>query len=132
MYTIARGFVYENRALAAFDNAFEVARIEQAAGVFTEARLQDWFLDNASGIVYFFNWFYVLGYWPIILSGAVFLYIKYPQVYKKHRTVALICITRLPTLSVTIRMWLCPAFTLPCRLSCVWVWRDTPTNLPNY
>ena len=76
MYTIARGFVYDNRALAAFDNAFEVARIEQAAGVFTAARLQAWFLENASGLVYFFNWFYVLGYWPIILSGAVFLYMK--------------------------------------------------------
>ena len=76
MYTIARGFVYNNQALAAFDNAFEVARNEQATGVFTEARLQDWFLDNASGIVYFFNWFYVLGYWSIILSGAVFLSIK--------------------------------------------------------
>jgi hypothetical protein len=62
VYTIARGFVYDNQALAAFDNAFEVARIEQATGVFTEARLQDWF--------------YVLGYWPIILSGAVFLSIK--------------------------------------------------------
>ena len=76
MYTIARGFVYDNRALAAFDNAFEVARFEQVTGVFTEARLQDWFLEIASGIVYFFNWFYVLGYWPIILSGAVFLSIK--------------------------------------------------------
>ena len=27
VYTIARGFVYDNQALAAFDNAFEVARI---------------------------------------------------------------------------------------------------------
>jgi len=27
VYTIARGFVYDNQALAAFDNAYEVARI---------------------------------------------------------------------------------------------------------
>ncbi|PCH89948.1 MAG: hypothetical protein COB86_06880 [Dehalococcoidia bacterium] len=61
--------------------------------------MQDWFLDNASGVVYFFYWFYVLGYWPIILLGAVFLYVKYPQVYKKHCTVALI------TFSITIVLY---------------------------
>ncbi|MDP6454756.1 MAG: phosphatase PAP2 family protein [SAR202 cluster bacterium] len=90
VYSIARGLIYDNQALAAFDNAWEIVRLEQAAGVFTEAQLQEWFLDNASGFIYFFNWFYVLGYWPIILPGAVFLYIKYPQVYKKYRTLALI------------------------------------------
>ncbi len=61
--------------------------------------MQDWFLDNASGVVYFFYWFYVLGYWPIILLGAVFLYVKSPQVYKKHCTVALI------TFSITIVLY---------------------------
>ena len=90
VYAIARGLIYDNQVLAAFDNAWEITRLEQAAGVFTEARLQDWFLDNGSGFVVFFNWFYVLGYWPIILPGAVFLYIRHPDIYKKHRTVALI------------------------------------------
>ena len=89
-YAIGRGLVYDNQMLPAFDNAWEIISLERITGIFSEVRVQDWLLDNSPTSVRFFNWFYVLGYWPVVLLIAIFLYLRNRQAYYKYRTVALI------------------------------------------
>lgn len=90
MYTLGRGFVYDDHLSPAFDNAWEIIGLERVTGIFREPVLQNWFIDNTSAAVHFFNWFYILGYWPVILGVAVFLYRNNREAYYKYRTVALI------------------------------------------
>ncbi|MDP6064879.1 MAG: phosphatase PAP2 family protein [SAR202 cluster bacterium] len=89
-YTLGRGQVYENQLLPAHDNALDIIELERAMGLLTEGLLQDWFLNNLSSAVHFFNWFYILGYWPVVLPIAVYLYMKNREAYYVYRTVALI------------------------------------------
>ena len=90
IYTQGRGFVYDDQLSPAFDNAWEIIGLERVTGIFKEPVLQDWFIDNTTASVHFFNWFYILGYWPVILGVAVFLYMNHRDAYYKYRTVALI------------------------------------------
>lgn len=90
IYTLGRGFVYDDHLTPAFDNAWEIIGLERVIGIFREAALQDWLIDNVSASVHFFNWFYILGYWPVILGVAVYLYRNNRGAYYKYRTVALI------------------------------------------
>jgi hypothetical protein len=90
MYTLGRGFVYDDHLSPAFDNAWEIIGLERVTGIFREPVLQDFLIDNVSVSVHFFNWFYILGYWPVILGVAVYLYMNNREAYFKYRTVALI------------------------------------------
>ena len=88
-YAFARDFVYEDRVLPAFDNAWEIVGLERTLGIFKEPVLQDWLLSTSPEIVYLFNWFYILGYLPVVLTVAVFLYLTNRQTYRKYRTISL-------------------------------------------
>ena len=71
-YAFARDFVYEGRVLPAFDNAWEIVGLERTLGIFKEPVLQDWLLSTSPEIVYLFNWFYVLGYLPVVRCSCIF------------------------------------------------------------
>ena len=88
-YAFARDFVYENRVLPAFDNACEIVGLERTLGIFKEPVLQDWLLSTSPEIVYLFNWFYILGYLPVVLTVGVFLYLTNRQTYRRYRTISL-------------------------------------------
>ena len=88
-YAFARDFVYEDRVLPAFDNAWDIVGLERTLGIFKEPAIQDWLLTTSPEIVYLFNWFYILGYLPVVLTVAVFLYLKNRQTYRRYRTISL-------------------------------------------
>jgi len=89
-YTLGRGQVNQNQVLPAHDNALDIIELERVLGLLREGLLQDWFLNNLSFAVHFFNWFYILCYWPVVLPTAVYLYMKNREEYYVYRTVALI------------------------------------------
>lgn len=89
-YTLGRGLVYENQILPAHDNALDIIELKRVMGLLREGLLQDWFLNNLSSAVHVLNWFYILGYWPVVLPVAVYLYVKNREAYYVYRTVALI------------------------------------------
>ena len=88
IYSFGRDIVYDNRVLPALDNAREIMDLERALGIFRELQIQSWLLETAPDIVYLLNWFYILGYLPVVVAVAVFLYTRDREAYRKYRTVA--------------------------------------------
>lgn len=90
LYAFGRDLVYQQGIYPAFSNAWQIVHIETTLGLMWEARLQNWLLAYAPGVIYFLNWFYVLGYWPVILPTGIYLYLRRREAYSKCRNVALI------------------------------------------
>jgi hypothetical protein len=89
-YEIGRFLAVDGTAFSAFDNAREVVGLERAVGLLLEPDLQLWLLEEAPRVVVLLNWYYILGYWPVILSTSAFLYVRNRQMYRRYRTTALI------------------------------------------
>ena len=89
LYLLLRGLVLggESQALS---NADRVIALEQALGVFHEPLLQEWALDNARPLVVFLNWVYIVTYWPVILGGALFLYLTRRVTYYCYRNLIVV------------------------------------------
>ena len=90
LYSMARDSAYEANPAGAFENALKVIHFELAIGVFNEAVFQQWMLESARGFVYLLNWVYVVGYVPILLIIATYLYWRNRELYVKYRTVAFV------------------------------------------
>jgi hypothetical protein len=88
LYAFGRDMVYNNDLFSAFDNARGIIHLERTLGLFWEMPLQQWFLQNAEDAIPFFNWFYILGYWPVIIPTAIFLYVRDRKAYLRLRNVA--------------------------------------------
>jgi membrane-associated phospholipid phosphatase len=67
-------------AAAAYANADRVARLEERARIAWEWPLQRALLDHDS-LVTLFNWIYIWGHWPVIITAAILLYRARPQRY---------------------------------------------------
>ena len=52
--------------------------------------MQEWFLKNARAAVYLLNWFYTVGYWPVILPAAAVLWWRNRASYIRIRNIAFI------------------------------------------
>lgn len=61
-------------------NAEWIARQEERLGLAWEAPLQDALLDSGT-LVTLFNWIYIWGHWPVIITTAVLLYRLRPARY---------------------------------------------------
>lgn len=88
LYAFGRDMVYTSNLFSAFDNARRIIHLEQTLGIFREMYLQQWFIEHAEAAVRFFNWFYILGYWPVIIPTAIFLYLRDRETYLRLRNVA--------------------------------------------
>ena len=55
-------------------------------GLFIEPSIQQWALAHAQAVVVFLNWVYIATYWPVILGGALALYLTHRRIYLKYRT----------------------------------------------
>ncbi|MCI0438934.1 MAG: phosphatase PAP2 family protein [Chloroflexi bacterium] len=88
LYSLGRGFLYEDFAFSAFRNAWDVISFEKSIGIFREAGIQSWLLQNFFGAVVFLNWFYAFGYWTVIGVTSVITYIHDREAYHRFRTVA--------------------------------------------
>jgi hypothetical protein len=78
LYSAVRWLVAHENPYAAFANAYRVIRLERDLGIFIEPVLQRWLIDHALGVVHVANWFYTLGYFPVLLGAAVLLYRSAP------------------------------------------------------
>lgn len=64
----------------AFANARRIARLEADLGLAWEGDLQDALLGS-SELMTFFNWIYIWGHWPVIVTTAILLYRLRPERY---------------------------------------------------
>lgn len=64
----------------ALSNADRVERLEEHARIAWEQPLQDAILGHDS-LVTMFNWIYIWGHWPVIITAAVLLYRMRPERY---------------------------------------------------
>lgn len=92
VYLSLRYTILGNVETRAFANADAVIGLERALGIFVEADIQAWMLDHVKWAVIFFNWFYSLGFFPVILPVAAVLFVTRPDTFTYYRNVFLISI----------------------------------------
>jgi membrane-associated phospholipid phosphatase len=81
----------------AINNALKVVSLEQTIGLFHEIRWQRWAMEAGRALVHFFNWVYILAYWPVMIPAAVVAYIKSRDWYHYYRNVLLMtCVVAIP------------------------------------
>jgi hypothetical protein len=89
-YTIAKNLIHAEPATEAFRNAWNVVSLEKSMGIFHENSLQGWLLKDAKGVVFFFNWVYTLGFWPLMGATGILFFVTDRDAYYKYRTVMLV------------------------------------------
>lgn len=88
MYT--RSLVFSDFEATALENARKIISFEQSIGLFLEPDWQAWTIASAKALVVFFNWAYIITFWPIILTTAVILYFTNRNRYTYYRNVVLL------------------------------------------
>ena len=73
----------------AFDRANQVIRLEDRLGIFVEPRWQESILDSVT-LMKIANWVYVWGHLPVLIGGAVWLYLRNRDRYRVYRNALLI------------------------------------------
>lgn len=73
----------------AFDRANRVIRLEEGLGIFVEPRWQGYILDNVA-LMKIANWVYVWGHLPILIVGAIWVYVRNRERYRVYRNALLI------------------------------------------
>ena len=87
--------------------------LEVALGFFWEPGWQTWVLQQFDALAIFFNWVYMVTYWPVILMFGIFLFLTERSAYYHYRTVVLISLVfALPTFML---FPLAPPFNLSAR-----------------
>ena len=72
LYMITRKLVFEDVEAVATANALKLISLQKSLGFFWELDLQRWLLDGAHQVIIFFNWSYILTFFPIISPPASF------------------------------------------------------------
>lgn len=89
-YMHTRALVFSDFQGTALANAARVIEFEKNWGFFWEPGWQSWAINSAKSLVIFFNWAYIVTFWPIILTSAVILYFTNRNRYKYYRNVVLL------------------------------------------
>ena len=89
-YTIVKNLIHPDPATDAFRNAWNIVGLERTLGIFHENSLQGWLLADARSVVFFFNWVYTLGFWPLMGATAILFFVTDREAYCKYRTVVLV------------------------------------------
>ena len=90
VYLLTRGLVYPDTTATGIANAREIAALEQGFGFFWEPGWQEWALRQSRALAVFFNWVYIVTYWPVILLFGMALFFGDRSTYYYYRTVILI------------------------------------------
>ena len=90
VYMYTRALVFSDFQSTALLNARRVIELEKNLGFFWEPGWQSWAIASAKSLVIFFNWAYIVTFWPIILTSAVILYFTNRNRYKYYRNVVLL------------------------------------------
>ncbi|NQW24385.1 MAG: phosphatase PAP2 family protein [SAR202 cluster bacterium] len=89
-YMYTRVLVFNDLHITAMTNARRVIEFEKNAGFFWEPVWQSWAIDSARSLVIFFNWAYIVTFFPIVLTAAVILYVTNRTRYTYYRNVVLL------------------------------------------
>ena len=90
VYMYSRALVFDDFGATAISNASAVISIEQSLGFFWEPEWQAWTITSAKHLVIFFNWAYIITFWPILLTTGLILYLVNRQRYRYYRNVVLV------------------------------------------
>ena len=90
LYMFARKLIFQDVEAVALENARSIISFEKSLGFLWEVDLQKWLLDGYRGLVVFFNWSYIITFWPIILPTAFILYKLNFRKYIFYRNIILL------------------------------------------
>ena len=88
-YMYSRKLVYSDFETQALVNAARIVDVERSLGFFWEAGWQEYAIDTARNAVVFFNWAYIVTFWPILLTAGVILYVVNRQRFRYYRNIVL-------------------------------------------
>ena len=89
-YMYTRALVFHDVESTALANAAKVISLEKSLGFFWEPSWQAWAIDGVKALVVFFNWTYIITFWPIIATAGVILYVKNRPRYVYYRNIVLL------------------------------------------
>ena len=89
-YMYTKTLVFSDFQTTAFNNAWRVIMFESDLGIFWEPVMQAWAVERAQALVVFFNWAYIITFWPIIMVPALVLYCTNRSRYRYYRNVVLV------------------------------------------
>lgn len=89
-YMYTRALIFSDFKITALHNAERIIEFERRVGFFWEPRWQAWAIDSARELVIFFNWAYIITFWPIIVVVGVTLYVTNRGRYKYYRSIVLL------------------------------------------
>ncbi len=89
-YMYTRSLVFNDLGATAFSNATSIISLERSLGFFWEPHWQEWAISSAKALVLFFNWAYIITFWPILLVTGITLYVVDRQRYRFYRNVVLL------------------------------------------
>ena len=87
LYMLIRQIISADINGVAFIHAEHVMNLEKDLGFFWEPALQSWAIETSDTLVVFFNWAYILTFYPIIVTASIILYIKSKHRYQYYRNV---------------------------------------------
>ena len=90
VYMYSRALVFSDFQSTALANAWRVIEFEKKAGFFWEPGWQAWAIESARSLVIFFNWVYIVTFFPIVLTASVVLYVTNRDRYRYYRNVILL------------------------------------------
>ena len=89
-YMYTRKLAFADFETIALDNAKRIIALEKSLGFFWEPEWQAWAISSAKSLVVFFNWAYIVTFWPIILTTAIILYVVNRRRYAYYRNVVML------------------------------------------
>ncbi len=89
-YMYTRSLLFHDFESAALANASTIISLEKSVGFFWEPDWQAWAISSAKTVVVFFNWAYIITFWPVILTAGFILYLVNRQRYRFYRNVVLL------------------------------------------
>ena len=90
VYMYSRALVFSDFQGTALANAHRVIGFEKNLGFFWEPVWQSWTIESARSLVIFFNWAYIVTFFPIVLTASIVLYFTNRDRYKYYRNVVLL------------------------------------------
>ena len=90
LYLVTRGLVFSDQSEKGLVNAGHVIAAERWVGFLWEPGWQSWVLEHIDGLALFFNWVYIITYWPVIALVGLALYISNRPKYYYYRSVVVI------------------------------------------
>ena len=87
LYMLIRQIIAVDINAVAFIHAENVMNLEKDLGFFWEPTLQGWVIETSGALVVFFNWAYILTFYPVIVTASIILYMKSKHRYRYYRNV---------------------------------------------